>query len=202
MMRHKKQILALAVLGLMGSAAWAQQAFAQDGAFMVRARAVRLVSDNGDTTGLGLKINDKTIPEVDVSYFFNPNFALELILTYPQKHNLSSNGARIGTLKHLPPTLLAQYHFNLGPVKPYVGAGLNYTRFSNIRILDGAATVDKNSFGPALQVGLDVPLDKNWSINVDVKKVWIRTDVKVGGNKVGKFKADPVLVGLGVGYRF
>ena len=57
----------------------------------------------------------------------------------------------------------------------------------------------KNSFGPALQVGFDYALDKNWSINVDVKKVYIDTNVSGG---IGKFKVDPVLVGVGLGYRF
>ena len=96
--------------------------------------------------------------------------------------------------------MLAQYHFtNFGAFKPYLGAGVNYTRFSNVNILDGALTVKKNSFGPALQLGFDYALDKNWSLNFDVKKVYI--DTKVSGG-IGKFKVDPWLVGAGVGYRF
>ena len=147
-----------------------------------------------------MSINDKWIPEVDVSYFFTPNFAAELILTYPQKHDVRLNGGKIGSLKHLPPTLLGQYHFTgLGAFKPYVGAGINYTRFSSVDIAGGALTVKKNSWGPALQLGFDYALDKNWSLNVDVKKVYI--DTKVSGG-IGTFKVDPVLVGLGVGYRF
>ena len=147
-----------------------------------------------------LSINDKWIPEVDVSYFFTPNFAAELILTYPQKHDVRLGGTKIGSVKHLPPTLLAQYHFTgLGAFKPYVGAGVNYTRFSGVDIAGGALTVKKNSWGPALQLGFDYALDKHWSLNLDVKKVYIDTTVSGG---VGRFKVDPVLVGLGVGYRF
>ncbi len=59
---------------------------AQDtGNWIVRARAVNLASANKDSTGLGLTINDKVIPEVDITYFISPNLAAELILTYPQK---------------------------------------------------------------------------------------------------------------------
>lgn len=175
---------------------------------MVRVRAVNLDSANKDSTGLGLSINDKTISELDVSYFFTPNFAAELVLTYPQKHDLRSNGAKIGSLKHLPPTLLAQYHFTgMGAFKPYVGAGINYTRFSNVNFnpaVEAALdpSIKKNSFGPAMQVGFDYMLDKNWSINFDVKKVYIKTDVSSAGKKVGSLKVDPWLVGVGVGYRF
>lgn len=210
----KKNLLALAVLCAMTSgAAFAQQA--DVGPWQVRVRALHLDSDNGGSTNpnLGLSINDKTFPEFDISYFFSPNFAAELILTYPQKHDLRSNGAlgnlgKIGSLKHLPPTLTAQYHFtNFGAFKPYVGAGVNYTRFSSVRFdpaVDAALqpSVKKNSFGGALQIGFDYALDKNWSLNFDVKKVYIKTDVRSAGTKVGTFKVDPLLVGVGVGYRF
>ena len=195
----KTNLLALAILCAMTSgAAYAQQ---QDGQWLVRARAVHLDSDNGGAAGAaGVSVNDKWIPEVDVSYFFTPNFATELVLTYPQKHDVRLNGSKIGSLKQLPPMLLGQYHFTgMGAFKPYVGAGVNYTRFSGVDIAGGALTVKKNSWGPALQLGFDYALDKNWSLNFDVKKVYIDTTVSGG---IGKFKIDPVLVGLGVGYRF
>lgn len=198
----KKNILAVsaAAVALMAAVPAVQ---AQESPWLVRVRALNLDSANKDSTGQGLSVNDKTFPELDISYFFSPNLAAELILTYPQKHDVRSNGTNIGTLKHLPPTLTVQYHFtDLGNLKPYVGAGLNYTRFSNVNVLGGAASVDKNSFGLAVQAGVDYALDKNWSLNLDVKKVQIRTDVSAGGNNLGEFKVDPLLLGVGVGYRF
>ena len=204
----KKTLLAAAALCALTSGAAMAQNYPQDGKWMVRARAVYLDSANKDSTPLDLSVNNKMIPELDISYFFTPNFAAELILTYPQKHDVRAGGAEIGSLKHLPPTLLAQYHFtNLGAFKPYVGAGINYTRFSSVKFdpaVDAALnpSVKKNSFGPALQIGFDYALDKNWSINFDVKKVYIKTDVRSFGTKVGTFKVDPVLVGVGLGYRF
>ncbi len=178
----------------------------QDGKWQVRVRAVNLDSANKGAAADALKltVNDKVIPEFDISYYFTPNFAAELILTYPQKHNVRAGGAKIGSLKHLPPTLLAQYHFtNFGAFKPYVGAGINYTRFSGVKDTAGIDwDVKRNSWGGALQVGFDYALDKNWSLNFDVKKVYIDTNVSVGGTNMGKFKVDPLLVGVGVGYRF
>lgn len=172
---------------------------------MVRARAVHLDSSNGGSTtpDLGLSVNNKWLPEVDISYFINKNVAVELILTVPQKHTLYANGTAIGSFKHLPPTLTAQYHFtNFGGFKPYLGAGINYTRLSSVNLPAGVS-VDRNSFGPALQAGVDIPLAKNLYLNFDVKKVYIRTDVAVDGvGKIGTFKVDPVLVGVGLGWRF
>lgn len=197
----KKTLLAAAALCALTSGAAMAQNYPQDGKWMVRARAVHLDSANGGAAGdKGVSVNDKWIPELDISYFFTPNLAAELILTYPQKHDVRLGGTQIGSVKHLPPTLLAQYHFTgLGAFKPYVGAGVNYTRFSGVDIAGGALTVKKNSWGPALQLGFDYALDKHWSLNLDVKKVYIDTTVSGG---VGRFKVDPVLVGLGVGYRF
>ena len=201
----KKNLLAVAVLcALTSGAAFAQQA---ESPWLVRVRAVHLDSANKDSTGLGLSVNNKTIPEVDITYFFNKNVAAELILTVPQKHDLRSNGTNIGSLKHLPPSLLLQYHFDAPGFKPYVGAGINYTRFSSVRFDPAVAaalnpSIDKNSWGGALQVGVDIPLNKNLSLNFDVKKVYIKTDVFSGGAKAGTFKVDPVLVGVGLGWRF
>jgi outer membrane protein len=138
-----------------------------------------------------------------VSYFFTPQIAAELILTVPQKQTVSAGGTAIGSLRHLPPTLTLQYHFTGLPhgVRPYLGAGLNYTRFSSVNLPAGV-TIDRNSFGPALQAGVDIPIARNVVLNFDVKKVYIRTDVSAGGAKIGTFKVDPVLLGVGLGYRF
>lgn len=68
----------------------------------MRGRALHLDSANKDTTGLNLSVNSRTFPEVDITYFFTPNLAAELVLTYPQKHDIRSGSTVIGQLKHLP----------------------------------------------------------------------------------------------------
>lgn len=203
-MKKQTALIALsaAVVALSSAPAMAQ---AQgESPWLVRVRAVNIDAANKDSTGLGLSMNDKTIPEVDISYFFTPHIAAELVLTVPQKHTLTSSllGAQIGTFKHLPPTLTVQYHFAPGAgLRPYVGAGVNYTRFSSVKLPAGV-DVDRSSFGLALQAGVDIPLSRNLSLNFDIKKVQIRTDVLAAGAKIGTFKADPLLVGVGLGWRF
>jgi outer membrane protein len=204
---HKKILVAaLATIGLLSAAA----VQAADGSFMVRARAVYVDFDNGQKDGLQTNVGAKVeadsrwIPEVDLSYFFTPNIAAELVLTYPQKVDITVGGSKVGTIKALPPSLLLQYHFtNFGAFKPYVGAGLNYTIFTQRdNILGGAAEVEHSSFGLVGQAGFDYMIDKNWSINLDVKYVQMDTDVKVGGTKVGKVDLNPITAGIGIGYRF
>lgn len=194
----KKQLLAIAAIAALA----APLAQAQDtGSWIVRGRALNLHSANkGDIATL--EINNKTFPEVDISYFFTPNLAAELVLTYPQKQDVSLGGAKVGTLKHLPPTLTLQYHVTgLQGFRPYVGAGLNYTRFSSVNLPAGYS-IDKNSVGLAFGAGVDVPLQGGWLLNVDIKKVHIHTDVDANGSHVGVFKVDPTLFSVGVGYRF
>lgn len=206
-MNLKKNALlaALTPLALGGICA---PAMAHDGPWGVRVRAVQLESANKDTTPLGLSVNDKTIPEVDISYYFAPNLAAELVLTVPQKHTLYSGATAIGSLKHLPPTLSLQYLFSPeGYVRPYVGAGLNYTRFSSVNFAPAVVTaldpsIKKSSVGLSVGAGLDVEISPGLFLNVDVKKVQIGTDVSSKGSKVGEFKVNPTLYGVGLGWRF
>lgn len=199
-----------ALLAASLAAAFPVMAQQSEGNWLVRGRAVSLNWHNGQADGLPLAGNtkveavDRWIPEVDVSYFFTKNLAAELVLTYPQDVDIKVGGTKQGTIKALPPSLLLQYHFtDLGAFKPYVGAGVNYTIFTKRNnILNNTASVDNNSFGLAAQAGFDYALSKNWSLNFDVKYVQINTDVKVNGSKVGKVNLDPMLYGIGVGYRF
>ena len=178
---------------------------AADGPWLVRARAVHLDAANKDNIAItDVSINDKWLPEVDVSYFFTPNIAAELILTYPQKQDVSSSahGGKIGTLKHLPPVLSVQYHFiPEGQIRPYVGVGINYTRFSSVDLPAGFS-IEKSSFGPSFQAGVDIEVSKGIFLNFDIKKTYIRTDLSASGTNLGTIKVDPVLFGVGVGYRF
>lgn len=202
-MKKASSIVALLILGAIAAPVMAQQS-----PWQVRARAVNIDTANKFDTSSALPensvhVSNKTIPEVDISYFFTPNWAAELILTYPQKHDVSVRGlGDIGSFKHLPPTLSLQYHFMpAAQFSPYVGAGVNYTRISNVDLPAGMS-LEKDSFGFSLQAGVDFKLDKNWSLNLDVKKVQIRSDLRSNGAKLGTVKVDPLLVGVGVGYRF
>jgi outer membrane protein len=201
-----KKTMSKLTLGLM--AALSFNAIAQESPWMVRVRATNLNWDNGQTStvqALDVNAKDKTIPEFDISYFFNKNIAAELVLTYPQKVDLRAGSTKIAEVKALPPTLLLQYHFtDFGPLKPYVGAGVNYTRFSSYKDLNSGlnTSADKSSVGLAAQVGADYMLTKNWGINLDVKYIKIKTEVYSAGTHVGNLDLSPIATSVGVTYKF
>ena len=180
----------------------------QDLSWLVRVRAVNLDSANKDPTGLDLFINEKVLPELDISDFFTPQLAAQLVLTCPQKQTIRCGSTGIGSLHHLPPTLSLQYHFtSLGAVKPYLCAGVNHTRLPNVSFSPAVVaalhpSLSENSFGVSLQAGADWAVTKSDYLNVDVKKVQIRTDISSSGTKVGALEVDPGLIGIGIGRRF
>ena len=207
----KKIVTITAAVAALASSFAAAPVFAQEAQspWLVRVRAVDLSPENksdpvgGTGASDRITINEKLIPELDISYFFTPNIAAELVLTYPQKQDVRLDGNKIGTFKHLPPTLLLQYHFMPEAVfSPYVGAGINYTRISGVDLAKGLE-LDSSSVGGALLIGADYKINKNWLINFDIKKVQISSDVKTAsGTKISSVKIDPWLIGVGVGYRF
>ena len=105
-----------------------------------------------------------------------------------------------------PPILTLQYHFDpLRGFKPYIGAGVQYMAFfdeghSN---LPGSPKIDLDpAWGFALQGGVDVEFGQGWYLNVDIKKVWLDTDANWGTLAKANVTVDPLIVSLGVGYRF
>lgn len=179
---------------------------AQDsGMFAIRLRGGQLSPVSSDASLMALSINNKTARELDLSVFLDANNALELAFIAPQTHTLHSAAwaEDVGTLKQTPITLVAQHHFTgLMGVRPYLGLGLTYNHISSVVTTDSVLDFKRSSLGLAAQLGMDVPLPRGWMLNLDVKKLQASTRVRYLGNDMGRFKTDPVLTSVGLGYRF
>lgn len=183
---------------------------ADDNPWRVRIRALRLDMEARSSAEVlpadAISVSDKTIPDLNISYFFTDTWAAELVLTVPQEHEVSIAGlGKIGTFKHLPPTLTLAYHFNAGgDFRPYAGAGVNYTLFMDeeMAVAGAEVTLDNDSVGAAYRVGFDWQINQDWLFNLDLKKIAIGTDVYLDGNKISSLDVDPLAVGVGVGWSF
>ncbi len=206
-------LLSLASLSLSAFAAPADavppvETAAAPGPWSVTLRATYLVTTDGSTAGVlpkdAVSVEDKLIPEFDVGYRINDQWALELVLTVPQEHEVKVLGGAIGDFKHLPPTLLAKYRpGEWAGFSPYVGAGVNFTLIFDEDLAGGALKLDTFSVGPAAQIGADYALNERWSLNLDVKRMLLRTDVKTtGGAKITRLELDPWLLAVGVNRSF
>lgn len=177
------------------------------GDWLVRLRAISiepLARTDNTLSALNVGVNNALVPELDFTYMIRDNVGVELILG-TSRHQVTSNLGKLGGIGVLPPTLLLQYHFNhAGRIRPYVGAGLNYTLFYNNGLHAGNQPIatDNHSFGPALQAGVDVQVAKNLFVNADIKKIWMKTGTSLNGTSLGTLHIDPLVVGVGVGMRF
>ncbi|HNC25146.1 MAG TPA: OmpW family outer membrane protein [Opitutaceae bacterium] len=153
-----------------------------------------------------VSVNDKLIPEIDIDYAFTDTLGAELVLTIPQTQDVSLAGVgNLGSFKHLPPTLLFQYKANPGgTVRPYIGAGLNFTLIwgGNLKVAGVPLDLDSTSIGLAAQGGVDIKIDDQWSFNVDIKRAAIRSDVRAGGARLTEARLDPWLYAVGFRYDF
>ncbi|MCA0909103.1 OmpW/AlkL family protein [Qipengyuania gaetbuli] len=187
-----------------------------------------LVSPDGeitrvDTDIVGLpadtqtKANDNFVPTLAIEYYFSDNFSVETICCMTQ-HDVDAvsglPGAElVSNAKVIPATFTAKYHFDLGAVRPYVGAGPTY--FLWVGEDPGAATLPlgvtdtdlSDEFGVALQAGFDVDLnDKGLGLTFDAKRYFVDTTAQwyVGDTLAiqTKHKLDPWVLSAGVSYRF
>lgn len=179
--------------------------------WQVRLRGVSVQPYEKSTVGgedSDVNISNAFIPELDFTYFFNKNFAAELILG-TSKHDVKvgNDEVSLGSVRLLPPTVTLQYHFYpTKSLKPYVGAGLNYTIFYDVENGDTLGMEYKNNVGFALQGGVDYFVNDKFFLNVDIKKLYLKTDVDVDlglpATVPAEVKINPLLIGFGVGMKF
>ncbi|WP_448550122.1 OmpW/AlkL family protein [Thalassotalea fusca] len=225
----KKTLLSLAVLTSISVSSHAVDYQAGDivvrgGATLVNPDSNRAnVALNGDdSVGLQVSVDDNTQLGLNGLYFFDRNWAVELLAATPFTHDitvhdknaaLGVDGAKLAEVTHLPPTVSAIYYFDSNSnLKPYIGAGINYTVFFEEEFDAAPKSLGFNelsldsSFGLALQVGADYYLDNNWHVNASVRYIDIDTEAtfKVGNlvNGSADVSIDPMVYSLMIGYKF
>ncbi len=212
---------AVLIAGLLLISNIAQAVEAGDWLLRLRGIGVFPTSDGSgispDLPTAGLEAKAVGMPELDVTYMATKNIGIELIAA-ATPHDLDGTGSisALGTVARvwlLPPTLLAQYHFFPDSmIRPYVGAGLNvtFTFGESVEpVLDaalGPTTLDiGESVGWAVQFGSDIDLGERWFVNLDFKYIAIDVTAKLKSPGITR-KIDvginPVVFGLGIGYRF
>lgn len=172
-------------------------------AIRVGAHNVDPKSGNGTVAGLDVEVDSQAGLTFNLGYAFTPNWVLDVLAGLPFEHNVSVGGSEVATVKQLPPVVSIQYHFLPGmQIDPYLGVGVNYTMFMD-ESLDGGGDLElEDSFGAAVQAGVDVALGEGWFLGADLRWIDIDADVKIDGTDVGEAEIDPIVYGVNLGYRY
>lgn len=198
----KTALLAVCALG-MGISNHAS-AF-EPGDFLVRVGAsyVNPQSDNHPV----VDVESAASASINFTYMMTDIWAIEVLAAYPFKHDIELvGGDKVGSTKHLPPTVNLQYHFN--PEKkfqPYVGFGLNYTTFFSEKTtgaLAGTSLKLGDSWGLGGQIGFDVMLSDSMFLNFDARYIKIETKAKLDGLSIGTVEINPWVYGAHIGFKF
>ncbi|MBM2886287.1 OmpW family protein [Chromobacterium phragmitis] len=199
-----KKLAFAAMIGMLSASAFAAQ-----GDILARFRVIDVdpsVSTTSTLSTINTGVKSAVVPELDFTYMITNNIGAELILGTSRHKATSTAFGDLGKVSVLPPTLTLQYHFMPeATFRPYVGAGINYTRFysNDLKAAGTPLSIDQNSWGGALQLGADVAINKSWFVNVDVKKLWISTDVTHPAlGKLGTLDINPWVFGIGIGTKF
>lgn len=177
-------------------------------------------------TNLGGKatMDSDTQLGLNFAYMFTSHWGIELLAATPFEHDvklkntaLSAANGKLGTLKHLPPTLSVVYYplDSKSAFQPYVGAGINYTWIYDEHVSSGAQQAGfsnfkaDNSWGWAAQIGVDYMINDKWMINGQVRYIDISTTATVENNGVAPgtrakvdVDVDPLVYMVGIGYKF
>lgn len=176
-------------------------------------------SVTGKIPGTKATVGNDTQLGLTLSYLVTDHVAVELLAATPFTHRIGVKGlgaidGRFGEAQHLPPTLSVQY-FPLdasSKLQPYVGAGVNYTTFFNEKLSDrqhanGFSQLElSDSWGVALQAGVDYMLTDRLVLNAAVWRIDLNTEATARHSALGKVKVDvdvdPWVYMIGIGYKF
>jgi outer membrane protein len=188
--------------GLVSPCVPADETSGGGGNFQLGVRAVYL-SPQSSPLGSDSSVSGKLYPELDGEWFLGPSWATELAIGAPT--NFTTNAFDGAAIRLMPITWTAKYLFAPdSPIRPYLGAGLQYTRSS---LTGGAAsnftTIDGSTVGVAVQGGLEFRASSAWRVDLDVRYLNLQpgTGTAQGGSGPD-VRIDPLLYGVGISYRW
>ncbi len=218
-----KEVVGVLFIACLGSSAFAYEV----GDLILRAGAAAVDpnenSENvtGGTVPAGVKVgaDSDTALGLTGTYMLTRNVGLEVLASTPFTHTVSFEGilsgsGSLGRVKHLPPTISAQYFFDTGSIAtPYVGLGVNYFMVLESEMTGNGATVlgsskldVDDSVGLALSAGVDVQLSDHLVLNAAVWKIDVDTRASIDNSAFGNIdvdlEIDPWAYMMGIGYKF
>ena len=202
-MSFKKAIVSTAVAALLLASG---ASFAAPGDWLLRFGGATVSPDEssrGVVPNDAVGVSSGSSLYVTGEYMYSDHVGVELLAALPFNHDITLAGSgKIAEVDHLPPTLSIMYHFGDSNVRPYVGAGINYTTFMDEKAKAVISSIKlDDSWGLALQAGLDVDISGDWFFNASARYIDIDTTAKTNLGNID-VDIDPWVFSLGIGKRF
>ncbi|UUD62974.1 outer membrane beta-barrel protein [Pseudomonas seleniipraecipitans] len=221
-------LIALALAAQLAQAHQAGDVLVRAGAITVNPKAdsSTVKVDRGGLAGTDLggkaTMSSDTQLGLNFAYMLTDHVGIELLAATPFEHDVKIKGTalgaangKLGTLKHLPPTLSVVYYplDSKSAFQPYVGGGINYTWIYDEHVGSRASSAGfdnfraSNSWGLAWQIGADYMLTDNLLINAQARYIDIDTNAYVDHPGLGvrakvDVDVDPFVYMVGLGYKF
>lgn len=176
---------------------------------------------NAATAGATVGIEHVKTLSLSVLHMFTDNLAAELTLGVPPKlevdvHLRSGSHRGAATAREITPALVGKYLFRQPEdrVRPYLGLGLAYAKFSQVRInrsdpvvvsLAGTSASLSSEWAPVVAAGFVYNIDERWSVNASVSYLRLKTTATLVGSgttTTGELRLNPVDYVVRLGYRF
>ncbi|MDC0661416.1 OmpW/AlkL family protein [Marinobacter sp. SS21] len=174
--------------------------------------------------GVTVAVRDTATLALVYEYRLSKAWSLVAQAGTPPTIEMEGDGAaaalgKVGSVKAWFPALLIAYNFDFHWIKPYVGAGLNYTWFSEeavtpayTRAFGGTASDAEleDAAGAVVKLGAEFPLADRWSAGVSYSRYWVSTTAEVTTHTPGlgdvrrsiDVDADPDVFSVTLGYHF
>jgi outer membrane protein len=184
------------------------------GTVLLRGRIVGIFPDNSNSTiswiGGHVQVSNSVTPEVDISYFFTDHIAAAAAAGITHNSLSAEDTAygsyTVGKVWGAPVVAVLQYHLlPRSRWNPYAGVGIAFLPYFDAQPAGGRVQQlsVKSQVGAAFQAGIDVQITGRWYGNIDFKQLIVGSYASVDDGAITSTgHINPIIVGLGIGYRF
>jgi outer membrane protein len=187
------------------------------------------VAVNRQLVGTGAHASSTDTVGITTEYYVTDNIGVATLLGLPLKVNLVGDGAlhkygNLGSTRPMPPAIELRYHLFSAESKfrPYLGLGVNYTWFTQVRTTNSQFITDSlgpggsaratlsSSWNPVFEVGANYAITKHWSVGTSVNYMPVKTHLTLYGQTAtgtpivsrSTLRLDPLSVFVNVAYTF
>ena len=217
MKNYRRMISAAGMAACIGSAALTGNANAQSAGSLTLATGWLHVAPQGDATPLtvesigGVTVNQQLAGSgahasstdtvgITTEYYVTDNIGVAMLFGLPLTVNLVGDGTlekygNLGSTRPMPPAIELRYHLFSAASKfrPFVGLGVNYTWFTQVRTTNSQFVTDSvgpggsahaelsSSWNPVFEIGTNYAITKHWSVGTSLGYIPVKTHLTLYG---------------------